>query len=1107
MSCRPPTACRILPTFLALLVLCMVPVSAMTIHLPDRDAVSALVTGTPHGSTDPAFRYDPVSGSWLAIQPGSRTGLVVTPDGIVRVSAPAGSFGMQYGGLGRNGVHSFAPAGTIRNERDHLTIDRSVATEWYISGSTAIEQGMTIAARPEGSGPLAVRYTLDGDLQPQLTGETLIFFDATGPVLQYGGITAYDRTGRPLPSRLGLSGTTLYWLVDDRDALYPVTIDPTIAGQTTVLRASPPPANELPYFGCSVSFQNNTALIGAYNDDFGGLNDAGQAYIFFPAGGTWNQMAILNASNKAEGASFGFSVSLWNDTAVVGAETAWVSGAPNRGQAYVFTSRGGSWSQIAILNASNGADYAMFGYSVSLWNDTVLVGAKDSPVGATGGAGQAYIFSSHQGTWVQTAILNATDMAENAHLGNSVFLANDTAIVGAIEADGNGIADAGQVYVFKNSGDAWAQSAILNASDAQTYAKFGWSVGYDNDTIVIGSPEHDLAGKSNAGQAYVFKNNSGTWNQVAILNASDASQNNLFGKKVSISRNTTLVGAPGATVSGASSAGKVYVFNNSGGSWTQAGTLTLSDASSQTDANFGESLWLTNETMALVGASSAKNSTGFKTGQAYVITLAEGFVPEASFTSTNVSVATNSTVQGWAGDRPFTMLFSDTSTNTPTSWAWARKNLTHTTWTVFNTSQNARDSFWPGNWSVNLTATNAGGSNVSVQTLWVNVSQPALTVTGITPSTGQNTTSVSITNLAGTGFYGTPTVNLTRAGQANITATSVTLVSANQLTCTFNLANRIAGSWNVNVTNPDREEAALVDGFTITNTTTPTPTPTPTATQTSTTTTTPTQVPNPSGGSDSGGAAPGQSVSSSGTASIAGGAPAGQTVTYSFGEPAMDYPVTIESISFVPGQSVGQSQCLIGRTGPASGFTIPDRPAVYESIQINWINPGVITEATIQFSVKGSWLREQNIGPEEIVMLRQHDLVWTELPTVFDRLVNDMYYFHTTTPGFSNFAVSVRKNATVTAVAGTAPVPPSSPVLADTVPAATVTGSIPPATPVPLTSPTATPVPVPAAAEPGFPLGTVVLVGAGCIVLIGAGLYVRRWWIRRQNPALFMDYD
>ncbi|MGB9175816.1 MAG: hypothetical protein WCB46_03660 [Methanoregula sp.] len=36
---------------------------------------------------------------------------------------------------------------------------------------------------------------------------------------------------------------------------------------------------------------------------------------------------------------------------------------------------------------------------------------------------------------------------------------------------------------------------------------------------------------------------------------------------------------------------------------------------------------------------------------------------------------------------------------------------------------------------------------------------------------------------------------------------------------------------------------------------------------------------------------------------------------------------------------------------------------------------------------------------------------------------------------------------------------------------------------------------------------TAARIGAGCIVLISFGWYVRRWWIRRKNPALFREYD
>ena len=340
-------------------------------------------------------------------------------------------------------------------------------------------------------------------------------------------------------------------------------------------------------------------------------------------------------------------------------------------------------------------------------------------------------------------------------------------------------------------------------------------------------------------------------------------------------------------------------------------------------------------------------------------------------------------------------------------------------------------------------------------------------------------------------------MKLTRLGYSNIVATGVTVVSSGRITCTFDLTNKMSGTWSVSVTNPDFQLGSLSNGFEITNSSTPTPTPTPTPNPTPTS-------------SDSGntGNIQRQSTSSSSGVSIANGAPAGQAVTYSFGEPAPDYPVSIESISFTPDQSIGQSQCLVTQMSPAAAFTIPDRPAVYESIQINWINPDVMSEATIQFSVKGSWLREHNVGPQDIVMMRQHDLVWAEVPTVFDHMANDRYYFRTTTPGFSNFAVSVRKNVTTIAVVNITTVPAPSPAMINTAAATLSPQSTPSTTPAHKVSPTPTPVPAPAS-EPatGIPV-LYIIAGIVIIILAVAGFFIgRRWWWARQNPNLFRKGD
>ncbi len=66
-----------------------------------------------------------------------------------------------------------------------------------------------------------------------------------------------------------------------------------------------------------------------------------------------------------------------------------------------------------------------------------------------------------------------------------------------------------------------AETAKLLASDGAAREHFGWSIGLDGDTIVIGALGGDDADK-NSGSAYVFTRSGGVWTQQAKLNATDA---------------------------------------------------------------------------------------------------------------------------------------------------------------------------------------------------------------------------------------------------------------------------------------------------------------------------------------------------------------------------------------------------------------------------------------------------------------------------------------------------------------------------------------------------------------------------------------------------------
>ena len=120
----------------------------------------------------------------------------------------------------------------------------------------------------------------------------------------------------------------------------------------------------------------------------------------------------------------------------------------------------------------------------------------------------------------------------------------------------------------------------------------------------------------------------------------------------------------------------------------------------------------------------------------------------------------------------------------------------------------------PGAW--NVVVTNPGAQPATLANGFA-VIIPAPSVATITPNSRMNTGRVSITDLAGTDFQSGATVKLTRSGQSDIAATSVNVVSTTKITCSFNLAGKAVGQWNVVVTNPDAQSGTLANGFTVTD--------------------------------------------------------------------------------------------------------------------------------------------------------------------------------------------------------------------------------------------------------------------------------------------------
>lgn len=258
-------------------------------------------------------------------------------------------------------------------------------------------------------------------------------------------------------------------LAEDSGAVYVFTLAGDNWQQQAFLKASNTGAGD--GFGArlSLSANGNRLVVGApYEQSVSqalpadnSVVNAGAAYIYSRASGSWGFDAYLKASNAQSDGRFGVSVSISQDgsTVAVGAsgESSIAIGVngnqldrsnPESGAAYIYSLAGDGWVQHSYIKASNGDVGDLFGAAIGLnaAGDLLVVGAPSESSGAEGVSGS--------------------------------------------QAD-NSATDAGAVYVFELEGGAWSQLKYVKAPNTEAADKFGSYLSLDasGDVLAVGAPE------------------------------------------------------------------------------------------------------------------------------------------------------------------------------------------------------------------------------------------------------------------------------------------------------------------------------------------------------------------------------------------------------------------------------------------------------------------------------------------------------------------------------------------------------------------------------------------------------------------------------------------
>ena len=313
------------------------------------------------------------------------------------------------------------------------------------------------------------------------------------------------------------------------------------------LQIFPDDPEEGKQFGISLAIENDVLIVGARGDrESGGGFSSGAVYLFDLLTGV--QLMKLTANDGEIFDDFGFSVAVDNGILAVGA-----IGDDDMGDAagavYLFDLSTGTF--LRKIHANDGGDLDFFGLSISIENDTILVGA---PTTFSAGDGAAYVFDVSSG--VQDNKFEPSTLQSGGRFGGAVILQGSIVVVGSPGRHGND----GSVFVYDlPSGDLVYEKSEFFSGFGHG-ERFGTSLALDFGFLVVGSPRTDWSNNQGQSAGYVHVYN--VVNGLLIDNVPPVWLGDFgnFGTSVAIQNGKIITGAIGVNGLDQES-GRAYVYN------------------------------------------------------------------------------------------------------------------------------------------------------------------------------------------------------------------------------------------------------------------------------------------------------------------------------------------------------------------------------------------------------------------------------------------------------------------------------------------------------------------------------------------------------------------
>lgn len=324
-----------------------------------------------------------------------------------------------------------------------------------------------------------------------------------------------------------------------------------------VLEPSLPVQGDL--FGINVAISGNSALVAA-STDIGDLQRPGSVFVFRFDGTSWVEEQILYPEFPDAYEGFGGAVAIDGDVAVIGARIDDTVVGANTGSASVFRFDGTMWNLEQTLVSSVPKPFGEFGYSVSLSNDVILVGAYREDTPAFQIAGAAYLFRFDGTSWVEEQRLSLPNGDQNDWYGQDTSLSGNVAVVTAPRA----LNELGAAYVYRYDGTSWIAEQELAQPTVPEAASFADRVAVSGDHVVVTAPFGDSVAGVDTGLGYLYRFDGVGWVETGQLVHSDAQPGDHLGRSVAMSGDFAVIGAPRYSGTGVEAGGAGFLFQIDG---------------------------------------------------------------------------------------------------------------------------------------------------------------------------------------------------------------------------------------------------------------------------------------------------------------------------------------------------------------------------------------------------------------------------------------------------------------------------------------------------------------------------------------------------------------